>query len=127
MSKIMDFKNPFWKEFRLLDGHQRWFYTDDEFAIKLYDKEYFNKNTVGAIVYKGYETDENQTEAISEMIYYIVINYKTANYYGDARMHFKSKRYIMVDGKIYQQLPLYEVKEVNRIPKELKGVLESIS
>lgn len=127
MGEIVKFDSPYWKGFRLTDGKQRWMYTDEQSAIKLKDKDYFNKNTIGIIIRKGYETEENKTKPISDTIYYIGIDYRIANYFGDTSgMHYRSKRYVVIDDKIYQQLQFGEVKEVKRITKELKGVLSEI-
>ena len=127
MGEIVRFDRPYWKGFYLPDGKQRWLYTDEESAIRLNDKDFFNKNTVGIIIYKGYETEENNTEPISNLMYYISIDYKIANYFGDTSgMHFRSKRYVIIDDKIYQQLKFGEVNEVKRITKELKGALSEI-
>lgn len=127
MGEVIRLNQPYWKGFRLPDGKQRWFYSDEESAIRLHDKEYFNKNTTSIIIYKGYETEENKTEPISDIMYYISIDYKIANYFGDTSgMHFRSKRYVIVGDKIYEQLQYGEVKEIKRKTKELKGVLTSI-
>lgn len=42
---MFDFKEGFY----LSDGKQKWLYTDEESAIRLNDKDYFNKNTIGII------------------------------------------------------------------------------
>ncbi len=127
MGEIVRFDKPYWKSFRLPEEKQRWMYTDEKSAIRLYDQEYFNKNTIRIIIYKGYETEENQTEPLSDLIYYISIDYKIANYFGDkSGMHYRSKRYIMYEDKIYQQQQFGEVKEGQRITKELKGALNEI-
>ncbi len=127
MGEVVKFDKPYWKGFRLLDGKQRWLYTDEKSAIRLHDKEYFNKNTTGIIIYKGYETEENKTNPISDVIFYISIDYKIANYFGDTSgMHYRSKKYVVIGDKIYQQLQFGEVKEVQRITKELKGALNEI-
>lgn len=128
MGEVVKFDSPYWKGFYLPDGKQRWFYTDEELAVRLKDKDYFNKDTIGIIIYKGYETEENKTEPISKLMYYISIDYKIANYFGDiSGMHFRSKRYVVIGDKIYQQLKFGEVKEVKRIAKELKGALSEIN
>lgn len=75
MGEVIRLNQPYWKGFRFPDGKQRWFYSDEESAIRLHDKEYFNKNTTGIIIYKGYETEENKTEPISDIMYYISIDY----------------------------------------------------
>ncbi len=127
MGEVVKFDSPYWKGFKLPDGKQRWMYTDEQSAIKLKDKDYFNKDTIGIIIRKGYETEENKTEPISDIMYYIGIDYKIANYFGNTSgMHYRSKRYIVIDNKIYQQLKFDEVKEVKRITKELKGALNEI-
>lgn len=41
-------------------------------------------------------------------------------------MHFRSKKYVLMDGKIYQQCDFGKVKEVSRMTKELKGILSEI-
>ena len=127
MGEVVRFDSPYWKGFCLPDGKQRWLYTDEGSAIRLKDKDYFNKNTIGIIIYRGYETEENKTEPISDLMYYISIDYNIANYFGDTSgMHFRSKRYVVFGDKIYQQLKFGEVKEVKRITKELKGALREI-
>lgn len=127
MGEVVRFDSPYWKGFILPDGKQRWMYTDEKSAIKLNNKDYFNKNTIGIIVRRGYETEENKTEPISDIMYYISIDYKIDNYFGDkSGMHYRSKRYVVMGNKIYQQLKLGEVKEVKRITKELKGALSEI-
>lgn len=128
MGEVVRSDRPYWKGFYLPDGKQRWLYTDEETAIKLNDKDYFNKDTIGIIIYKGYETEENKTKPISDLMYYISIDYRIANYFGDTSgMHFRSKRYVLIGNKIYQQLKFGEVKEVKRITKELKGALSEIN
>ncbi len=127
MGEVVKLNEPYWKGFKLQDGKQRWMYTDEQSAIKLHDKDYFNKNTIGIIIRKGYETEENKAEPISDLMYYIGIDYKIANYFGDTSgMHFRSKRYIVIGDKIYEQLKFDEAKEVKRISKELKGALSEI-
>lgn len=127
MGEVVRFDSPYWKGFYLLDGKQRWLYTDEESAVRLNDKDYFNKDTIGIIIYKGYETEENKTDPISDLMYYISISHKIANYFGDTSgMHFRNKRYVVIGDKIYQQLKFGEAKEVKRITKELKGALSEI-
>lgn len=127
MGEVVRFDGPYWKSFRLPDGKQRWLLTDERTAIRLNNKEYFNKNTIGIVIYKGYETEENQTKPISGLIYFVSINYKIANYFGDTSgMHFRNKQYVIVGDSIYQQMQFGEVKEVKRITKELKGALLEI-
>ena len=128
MGEVVKFDSPYWKGFYLPDGKQRWFYTDEELTVRLKDKDYFNKDTIGIIIYKGDETEENKTEPISKLMYYISIDYKIANYFGDTSgIHFRSKRYVVIGDKIYQQLKFGEAKEVKRIAKELKGALSDIN
>lgn len=127
MGEVVRFDSPYWKGFYLSDGKQRWLYTDEDSAVRLKDKDYFNQDTIGIIIYKGYETEENKTEPISDLMHYISIDYRIANYFGDiSGMHFRSKRYVVIGDKIYQQLKFGEVKEVKRITKELKGALSEI-
>lgn len=127
MGEVVKFNEPYWKGFKLSDGKQRWMYTDEQSAIKLHEKDYFNKNTTGIIIRKGYETEENKTEPISDLMYYIGIDYKITNYFGDTSgMHFRSKRYVVIGDKIYEQLKFDEVKEVKRLSKELKGALSEM-
>lgn len=127
MGEVVRFDSPYWKGFYLPDGKQRWMYTDEQSAIRLNNKDYFNKNTIGIIIRKGYETEENKTEPISDVMYYISIDFKIANYFGDkSGRHYRSKRYVMISDNIYQQLQLGEVKEVKRLTKELKGALSEI-
>lgn len=128
MGEVVKLNEPYWKGFYLPDGKQRWLYTDEKSAIRIDDKEYFNKDTLGIVIYKGYETEEYKTEPISDIIYYISISYKISNYFGDKRgMHFRNKQYIVIGDTIYQQLKFGEVKEVKRITKELKGALSEIN
>ena len=127
MGEVVRLNSPYWKGFRLPDGKQRWMYTDEQSAIKLNGKDYFNKNTIGIIIRKGYETEENKTDPISDAMYYIGIDYRIANYFGDkSDKHYRSKRYVVIGNKIYQQLQFDEVKEVTRLTKELKGALSEI-
>lgn len=128
MGEIVRFDRPYWKGFHLSDGKQRWLYTDEESAIRLNNKDYFNKNTLGIIIYKGYETEKYKEEPISDMIFYISIAYQIANYFGDrSGMHYRNKRYVVIGEHVYQQLQWGEVKEVTRKSKELKGALNEIA
>lgn len=43
---------------------QRFFYTDEKKALRLKNKPYFNKNTDGVIIYKGFETKESSEAPI---------------------------------------------------------------
>lgn len=127
MGETIKFNSPYWKGFRLPDEKQRWLYTDEDSAIRLYNKDYFNKNTTSVIIYIGYETEENDVEPISDIIYLIGIDYNIANYFGDkSGRHHRSKRYVVIGGKVYQQVQFGKVKEVKRITRELRGVLEEI-
>lgn len=126
MGEVIEFDNPYWKGFQLLDDKQRWLYTDENSAIRLRNKEYFNKNTTSIVIFKGYETMENEAEPISGIMYMISVNYKIINYFGDTSgKHYRSKRYVLFDDRIYQQLP-GGAKEVKRITKELKGAISEI-
>lgn len=116
-----------WKSFRLSDNKLHWLYTNELNSLKLENKEYFNKDTQKITIYKGYETKENQTEPLSKTIYYVCIEYKISNYFGDkSGTHVRTKSYVVIDGKFYQQLQAGEVKEIKRMSKELKGVLKEI-
>lgn len=42
MGEVVRFDSPYWKGFYLPDGKQRWLYTDEESAIRLNDKDFFN-------------------------------------------------------------------------------------
>lgn len=54
-------------------------------------------------------------------------DYKIANYFGDkSGRHFRSKIYIVINNKIYQQFTYEAAKEVTRLTKELKGALEEL-
>ena len=64
MGEIIKFDCPYWKSFYLMDGKQRWLYTDEKSAIRLKDKEYFNKNTIGIVIYKGFETEKNSKDCL---------------------------------------------------------------
>lgn len=126
MAEIIKFDEPYWRSFRLLDGKQRWFYTDEQNKISIMDKEWFNKNTIGICIHKGYETKENDTEPISDMIYRIAIDYKIANYFGDkSGRHYRSKIYMLIGDKLFKQ-ENGEAVEVNRMTKELKGALAEL-
>ena len=126
MSEIVRLDKPYWKSFRLTDGKIRWLYTDEKTALRIDNKEWFNKSTTGVIIYKGYETEEYSTEPISETIYQISICYQISNYFGDTSgLHFRNKIYVYVDGKLYKQ-ENYKVVEVKRITKELKGILKEL-
>lgn len=125
MGEVVRFNQPYWKSFRLADGKQRWFYTDEASRVKV-DKKCYNKNTTCISILKGYETEEYSAEPISKMIYYIAIDYRIANYFGDTSgMHFRSKTYMLVDDKLYKQ-EKGEGVEVKRMTKELKGALEEL-
>lgn len=127
MGEIISFDKPYWKGFHLPDGKQRWLYTDEKSAIRLDNKEYFNKNTTAIVIFKGYETEENSVTPISDLIYYVGVTYRIANYFGDTSgRHLRSKVYIVIGDNIYQQEPLGEAKEIKRISKELKGALSKI-
>lgn len=81
------------------------------------------------VLFKGYETKENEMTPINEsaIIYYICINYQISNYFGDTSgNHHRSKRYVMKEGHLYQQLQFGEVKETKRLTKELKYALNNI-
>ena len=126
MGEVVKFNQPYWKSFRLTDGKRRWFYTDEESVLRIVNKEWFNKATIGISIHKGYETEENSTEPISDMIYHIAIDYQVLNYFGDTSgMHYRSKLYILVGDKLYKQ-ENGEGIEVKRITKELKGALEEL-
>lgn len=126
MGEVIKLNQPYWKSFRLPDGKIRWFYTDEESKLSIKDKKWFNKHTTSICIHKGYETEENGTEPISDMLYRIAIDYKIANYFGDrSGMHFRSKVYILVGDKLYKQ-DKGEAIEVTRMTKELKGALEEL-
>ena len=127
MGEIVKFDGLYWKGFSLPDGKQRWMCTNEKSAIRLRNREYFNKHTVGIVVYKGYETEEGKIEPVSDIVCYISIVSVVANYVGDTSgIHYKNKRYVIAGDKIYNQLPFGGAKEVKRITKELKGVLDEI-
>lgn len=133
MGEIIKFDCPYWKSFYLMDGKQRWLYTDEKSAIRLKDKEYFNKNTIGIVIYKGFETEKNSKEPISDMIYLICIDYQITNYFGDkSGMHYRSRRYVVTGNNVYRPLKIYQqleyglVKEVKRMTKEIKGALSEL-
>ena len=126
MGEVVRLNQPYWKSFRLPDGTRRWFYTDEESVLRIVNKEWFNKATMGISIHKGYETEENSTEPISDMIYHISIDYHILNYFGDTSgMHYRSKLYMLVGDKLYKQ-ENGEGTEVKRITKELKGALEEL-
>ena len=127
MTEIIRFDQPYWRSFRLLDGKLRWFYTDEQSKISIKDKDWFNKNTTSISIYKGYETLENSTEPISDVIYRIAIDYQIVNYFGDkSGKHYRSKIYMMINDKLYKQENGASI-EVNRITKELKGILTELA
>lgn len=120
-------KYPYWKTFRLTDGKTRHFYTDTTSVSEITDKKWFNKSTMKILIHKGYETEEYGTEPISETIYYITIEYRISNYFGDTSgMHFRNKNYVLVDGIFYKQEKGEGIK-VMKITKELKGSLVYIT
>lgn len=124
MGEIIKFDSPYWKGFRLPDEKQRWICTDEDSAIRLHNKDYFNKNTISIIIYRGYETEENSVDPLSDIIYLINVNYRIVNYFGDkSGRHCKNKKYVVINNRVYQQSQSGEVKEVRRITKELKGTL----
>lgn len=126
MGEVIRLNQPYWKSFRLPDGKRRYFYTDEKSVLRIVDKKWFAKSTMGISIHKGYETEEYSTEPISEMIYHIAIDYQILNYFGDTSgMHFRSKIYMLVGGKLYKQ-EKGESVEVKRITKELKGALEEL-
>lgn len=123
---VIRFEQPYWMSYRLPDGKMRCFYTDEESSLHIVDKPWFNKATTGISIHKGYETEEYSAQPISEMIYRIAIDYRILNYFGDTSgMHFRSKIYMLVDGKLYKQ-EKGEGVEVKRMTKELKGALEEL-
>lgn len=126
MGEIVRLNQPYWKGYKLPDGKQRWFYTDEESALRIDNKEWFNKNTIGICIYKGYETEETSETPVSEMIYRIAIDYQITNYFGDrSGMHFRSKLYMLIGDKLYMQKN-GEGVEVKRMTKELKGALREL-
>lgn len=126
MGEIIKKSNPYWKSFRLPDGRRRWFYTDEESVLRIVNKNWFNKTTMGITIHKGYETEENSTEPISDMIYRISIDYRIENYFGDkSRMHYRSKVYMLVGDTLYKQ-DKGEATLVKRMTRELKGALEEL-
>lgn len=129
MSETRWLSGKYWKGFRTeSDGLQRYFYTDEKNALILREKPYFNKTTDGVTIFKGFETKENSEIPISPEIIYIAIYYHISNYFGDkSGKHFRSKRYLIIDDKILQQCDFGEVKEVNRLTKELKGILSELN
>lgn len=125
MGEVVRFDRQYWKGFYLSDGKQRWLYTDEKSAIRLKDRDYFNKDTIGIVIYKGYETEKIRLSQY--LMYYISIDYKIDNYFGDkSGVYFRSKRYVLVGDAIYKLLKFREVEEVERITKELKGALSKI-
>ena len=127
MGTVIRFNQPYWQSFRLSDGERRYFYTDEKSKLRITDKKWFNKATMGITVHKGHETEEYSEKPISETIYRIAIDYQILNYFGDTSgMHFRSKVYMLIDGVLYKQ-EKWECVEVKRMTKELRGVLEEIS
>lgn len=126
MGEIIKFDQPYWRSFRLPDGKLRWFYTDEKSKLRITNKKWFNKTTTGISIHRGYETEENSPNPISETIYHISISYKIQNYFGDkSGVHFRSRVYMLVDEKLYKQEDSAGV-EVKRMTKELKGALEEL-
>lgn len=111
--------NLHWISFGLEDGNVRWFYTDLTSKFKMENKNWFNKNTRSITIYNGFETTENDTKPISDKIYRISVEYKTA----DGKYH--NKIYMFVNGELYKQEYGNGIK-VRRLTKELKQVLEII-
>ena len=127
MGEDIKLNQSYWKSFRLPDGKRRWFYTDDESVLRIVDKEWFNKATMGINIHKGFETEEYSIEPISEMIYRITVDYQILNYFCDrSGMHYRSKVYMLVGNKLYKQEKGDSV-EVKRITKELKGTLAELN
>lgn len=126
MGEVVKLNQPYWKSFRLPDGKRRWFYTDEESVLRMVNKEWFNKSTIGISIHKGYETKEYSTEPISDIIYHISIDYQIANYFGEINgMHFRSKIYMLIGDELYKQ-DKGEGIEVKRMTKELKGALAEL-
>ena len=128
MNKIEELNGNLWKGFRTeSNGKQKYFYTNENTIIKFKDKPYFNKNTDSVIVYKGFETKINSDVAISGKSIYIEVVYHITNYFGDkSGMHFRNKKYVLVNNTIFQQCLYGEVKKITRMPKELRGLLNEL-
>jgi hypothetical protein len=126
MGEIVRFDRPYWKGFKLPDGKQRWMYTDEKTALRLKEKEYFSKNTVGIVVYFGYETEENKNIPLSVQMYYIGVSRIRPNRHGESGVHWKNAEYVVMDGRVFEQSTFGEAREVVRLTKELKGCLETI-
>lgn len=126
MQELTGLKYPYWKSFKLPDGKRRWFCTDESLKTVIDKKVWFNKTTTYIVILKGYETEEYSHKPISEIIYYIAIEYQILNYFGDTSgMHFRNKVYMLIGDKLYKQVKGEGVK-VNKITKELKGILEEL-
>lgn len=122
-----EFTRSFWKSFRLHDNKLHWLYTNEKSLVQLENKEFFNKDTLRVDIYKGYETKENQTESMSDSIYYIDVIYRISNYFGDrSGQHKRLKSYVVIKNKVYQQMAAGDVKEVKRMGRELKGILQEL-
>lgn len=108
---------------------ERYFYTNDNKSISLENKPYFNKNTDGATIWKGFETKRGSEVPMSDKeIIYIELRYHIANYFGDkSGRHFRTKHYVLIDNSIFQQISFGEVKEVAKRSKELKGILSELA
>jgi hypothetical protein len=128
VSELRKLSGMCWKGFRIENNTiQRWFYTDENNALRLEQKPYFNKNTDSITIYKGFETNESSESPISDEIVYISVGYHIANYFGDkSGMHFRNKSYLLISGQIFKRNENGYFSEVTRLNKELKGVLSEI-
>lgn len=55
----------YWKGFKLSDGKQRWLCTSDADQVKISKADWFNRQTEYIVIYKGCETAEASTKAVS--------------------------------------------------------------
>lgn len=127
MAGLRHLEGSFWQGFRTeTDEKERYFYGNDNGALYLKGKGYFNKNTINVMVCRGVEvTDLSSQEAVSEEeILLISICVRISNYFGDkSGRHLRNKRYIKIGGNLYLQNEFGNPKEVLRLSKELKGIL----
>jgi len=130
MAGVRHLDGSFWQGFRTeTDGKNRYFYGNDNGALYLKEKPYFNKSTVTAMVCKGVEVaDLSSQEAVSEEdIFLVSVCVRIPNYFGDCSgRHLRSKQYIKIGEHIYCQNEYGKVKEVLRPSKELKGILSEL-
>lgn len=116
----------YWKGFKLSDGKQRWLCTSDADQVKISKADWFNRQTEYIVIYKGCETAEASTKAVSGNIYMITVVCSIKNYFGDkSGHHYRNKNYIYKECVLYK-LDCNQGIEVKRVTKELRGILTNI-